>query len=97
MFPDWPHGSGSSKAIKGRQINHLGLPSLFNKAKKINKCFSSHFFEEKKQVRQAGCFLLFFFVCFFISQKTDEATFFILSKPNEAPFLFILSIKMLIF
>ena len=39
------------------------------KAKKINKCFSGHFFE--KQMRQAGRFLFLFF----ISQKTDEATF----------------------
>ena len=35
--------------------------------KKINKCFSGHFFE--KQMRQAG------FV-FFVSPKKDEATFF---------------------
>ena len=46
--------------------------------KKINKCFSGHFFE--KQMRQAGYF--------FFPPKTDEATFlfFILSKLNEAPF-----------
>ena len=37
----------------------------------------------EKQMRQEGRFFCF---CFFISQKTDEATFFILSKPNEAPF-----------
>ena len=38
-------------------------------AKKINKCFSGHFNE--KQMRQAG-----FLFIFFISQSTDEATFF---------------------
>ena len=66
--------------------------------KKINKCFSGHFFE--KQMRQASRQAGFIF----ISpppppKKKNEATFlfFILSKPNEAPFLFILSIKMLIF
>ena len=61
--------------------------------KKINRPLRPLFWKTD----EAGRFL------FFISQKTDEATFFFLFffslKTNEAPFLFILStcIKMLIF
>ena len=39
-------------------------------AKKINKCFSGHFYE--KQMRQEGILFIFLFL-----KKTDEATFFI--------------------
>ena len=45
------------------------IPMDFNKAKKINKCFSGHFFE--KQMMQAGFYFL-------LPQKTHEATFFLL-------------------
>ena len=56
----------------------------------MNKCFSGHFFE--KQMRQAGfCFNFLF------PKKTDEATFLFVFHRNETCFLFILSIKMLIF
>ena len=64
--------------------------SIVIRLKKINKCFSGHFFE--KQMRQAGFYFYF--------PKTDEATFFFLFDQNTMRhlfFWFILSIKMLIF
>ena len=64
-----------------------------SKAKKINKCFSGHFFE--KQMRQVGFYFLFpqnqmrqvgFY--FLFSQKQMRPLFFIISlKTNEAPIL----------
>ena len=48
-------------------------------AKKINKCFSGHFYE--KQMRQA-----FFLFILFISQKTDVATFFRMKKDRRGGF-----------
>ena len=52
-----------------------------DKAKKINKCFSGHFFEKK--MRQAGLF----------SQKTDEATFLFLYFQNLMRHLFFVHFK----
>ena len=50
-------------------------------AKKINKCFSGHFYE--KQTRQAGFLFIFFYF-----PKIDEATFlsnmFLKGYPLEA-------------
>ena len=55
--------------------------NVMAKAKKLNKCFSGHFFE--KQIRQAG-----FYFLYFISPKTYDAIFllFFSSKTNGAPF-----------
>ena len=66
-------------------VNPHFSQKILNKAKKkINKCFSGHFFE--KQMRQAGFF--------FISQKTDEATFFyFLFDQNTMRLLFFVHFK----
>ena len=59
-------------------------PQIFIRLKKINKCFSGHFFE--KQMRQAGRQVCFFLLLFPKKQMRPFFLFFILSNPNEAPF-----------
>ena len=61
---------------------------LNNNAKKINK--TGHIFEKADE---AGRFLFLYFIL----QNNRLGHFYFSPKTNEAPFLFILSIKMLIF
>ena len=59
--------------------------------KQKNKCFSGHIFE--KQMRQAAVRFLFLF---FISQKTDDATFFLFHQNLMRHILSIKNIDILI-